>query len=276
MADTVESIILYQPSTSSKIPETTIRRKNMVYPDAVANKKCCIICNKDKEQKGGIVPLALITLREIDTKKHKAEETLLLFAIMWSTIGSSKKLLKEYYLSLQRNLYSLLMYATTEKNVIWLSGVRGIVMFSMYTIYKVRKVLPKVELLCCSIRKEWKSTKRSTKVIPPDERSLKMKILRSNYIAHSWKSCLDSNYVFLDATKSGWHRVNNLLVPLWYEGWNLPTDEEYNEHINSKNVASKEENTDTNSNSSDSDSDNEYPLSDTNTSSSEDELSKLM
>ena len=83
LADTVESIIIDQASTSSKIPERTIRtstRKNMVYPDAVANKKCCIICNKKKKQKGRMVPLTLITLRENDTKKHKAEETLLMFA----------------------------------------------------------------------------------------------------------------------------------------------------------------------------------------------------
>ena len=83
LADTVESIIIDKPSTSSRIPERNIRtstRKNMVYPDAVANKKYCIICHKEKKQKGRIVPLTLITLRENDTKKQKAEETLLLFA----------------------------------------------------------------------------------------------------------------------------------------------------------------------------------------------------
>ena len=111
------------------------------------------------------------------------------------------------------------------------------------------------------------------KVIPPDEKSLKVKILRSNFIAaHSWRNCLDSNYVSLDPTNYGWQRVNTILELLWYEGSNLPTDEEYCAHINSKDNANLDiEDTDSTSNS-ESDSDNEYPLLDVNSSSSEDEL----
>ena len=99
-----------------------------------------------------------------------------------------------------------------------------------------------------------------------------MKILRSHYITHSWKNCLNSSYVFLDPTKYGWQRVNNFLDPLWYKGSNLPTNDEYYEHINSKDIETTESEDTDSSSDSEYESDNEYPLSDVHSSSSEDEL----
>ena len=121
-----------------------------------------------------------------------------------------------------------------------------------------------------------KCTKKSTKVIPPGEKSLKMKILKSHFVAHCWKNCLNNNNMHLDPTDCGWQRVNDLLVPLWYEICNLPTDEEYYQHIHGERnmdysiVDENAENSD--SDSTDNESEDEYPSSNATSSSSEDEL----
>ena len=61
-----------------------------------------------------------------------------------------------------------------------------------------------------------------------------MKILRSNFIAHAGEIAWIR--ITLDPTKYGWQRVNTI-EPRWYEESNLPTNEEYCAHINSKDNA---------------------------------------
>ena len=82
-AENVESIPLEQTPTFSKIQEKNIRtstRRKMSYSSTTESQKRCIICNEEKKEKGRIVALTMIEMRENDTKKHKAEETLLQFA----------------------------------------------------------------------------------------------------------------------------------------------------------------------------------------------------
>ena len=62
-----------------------------------------------------------------------------------------------------------------------------------------------------------------------------MKIKRANFVNYAWKNCLNPEFHPLDARNEGWEvRETNgvkYLVPIWYTGNNLLTDEEYNEHI---------------------------------------------
>ena len=65
-----------------------------------------------------------------------------------------------------------------------------------------------------------------TKSLPPDQKSLTMKILRAHLVSHSWINCLDCNYKSLDPLSNGLIFVDGDLQPLWYEGASLPSEEQ--------------------------------------------------
>ena len=71
----------------------------------------------------------------------------------------------------------------------------------------------------------------STKRIPSDQKSLKMKIKRANFITHVWCNCLDGGYTALNPQNYGWKLQSDRLEPIWFEGNSLPTDEEYEQHL---------------------------------------------
>ena len=62
-----------------------------------------------------------------------------------------------------------------------------------------------------------------------------MKIRRANMITHTWINCLNLDFQQMDARNEGWEvkefNSTERLVPIWYTGNPLPTDEEYDEHI---------------------------------------------
>ena len=58
--------------------------------------------------------------------------------------------------------------------------------------------------------------------LPPDQSSLKMKILRASFVAHRMSHCLNPNYVPLDPSVHGWKLVENHCEPIWFEGYPLP------------------------------------------------------
>ena len=70
----------------------------------------------------------------------------------------------------------------------------------------------------------------SSKSLPPDQSSLKMKILRSTFTAHCMTNCLDPNYVPLDPSSYGWSLKEGLWEPVWYEGSPLPHPDEVEEN----------------------------------------------
>ena len=130
--------------------------------------------------------------------------------------------------------FFILFYSTFWYNsLIFTSKLLNLTLFptsmltGMYTIYngpKKEKCVTYTRVAMMFSKKgKGKCTKKSTKVIPPGEKSLKMKILRSHFVAHCWKNYLNNNIMHLDPTDCGWKRVNDLLVPLWYEICNLPT-----------------------------------------------------
>ena len=78
----------------------------------------------------------------------------------------------------------------------------------------------------------------STKSLPPDQKSLDMKIMRVNLISHSWANCLDPHYEQLDPCSYGWKFEDEVLQPLWYHGYSLPTVTEIEEqlHVNQRRI----------------------------------------
>ena len=65
-----------------------------------------------------------------------------------------------------------------------------------------------------------------TESLPPDQKSLTMKILRAHLVSHSWIDCLDCNYQSLDTLSNGLIFVDGTLQALWYEGVSLSSEEQ--------------------------------------------------
>ena len=76
----------------------------------------------------------------------------------------------------------------------------------------------------------------STKALPPDKKSLKMKIMRANFVCQSWGNCLNRLYEPFNPLNYGWIYKNELLQPEWYEGAALPTDEYIDEQIRAESM----------------------------------------
>ena len=64
----------------------------------------------------------------------------------------------------------------------------------------------------------------TSKGLPSDQTSLKMKMLRASFVTHCMSSCscLNSHYVPLDPFLYGWKFVENRQEPIWFEGSPLP------------------------------------------------------
>ena len=110
--------------------------------------------------------------------------------------------------------------------------------FVLHTIYnRPRTELSPTDSRVAMLRTEKPKCKdkkrkcRSTKDIPPDGRSLEMKIRRANLVTYDWKHCFNQYHNPFLPTQCGWELKDNTLLPKWYEGSNLPTDDEYDGHI---------------------------------------------
>jgi hypothetical protein len=64
------------------------------------------------------------------------------------------------------------------------------------------------------------------KRLPPDRKSLKCAIQRVNLVVHGMVNCLNQAYDQLDVLQYGWKVEVGTLVPIWYEGNSLPSNEE--------------------------------------------------
>ena len=71
-----------------------------------------------------------------------------------------------------------------------------------------------------------------TKQLPPDERSLRMKILRANYISNGWENCFNQHFEIPNPLQYGWKICDRKLEPNWFEGPGLPSFEEINQEQN--------------------------------------------
>ena len=79
------------------------------------------------------------------------------------------------------------------------------------------------------VKKGKKKVFFQTKQQPPDERSLRMKILRANYISYGWENCLNQHFEILNPLEYEWKICDGKLEPNWFEGPALPFFEELNQ-----------------------------------------------
>ena len=71
----------------------------------------------------------------------------------------------------------------------------------------------------------------STKNLPPDIKSLRIKFKRANLVTHSMVNCLKIEYEQLDPTAYGWEEKANGLQPKWFDGNALPAHQELSEML---------------------------------------------
>ena len=73
-----------------------------------------------------------------------------------------------------------------------------------------------------------------TKSLPPDQKSLTMKILPAHLGSHSWVNCLYCNYQSLDLLSNGWIFVDGALQPFWYERALLASEGQIQSYLREK------------------------------------------
>ena len=66
----------------------------------------------------------------------------------------------------------------------------------------------------------------TSKSLPPDQSSLKMKILRATFVTHCMSDFLNRKYVPLDPSNYGWKLQEKVWQPIWFEGNPLPNPDE--------------------------------------------------
>ena len=71
-------------------------------------------------------------------------------------------------------------------------------------------------LVSTKLRMYEEQTVKRSSALPPDPDSLKNDILRKHHQAYYWLRCLDSMLDTLPFTEYGWQKVNNTIVPIWY------------------------------------------------------------
>ena len=79
------------------------------------------------------------------------------------------------------------------------------------------------------VKKGKKKVFVQTKQLSPDERSLRMKILRANYISYGWENCLNQHFEIPNPLEYGWKICDRKLEPNLFEGPALPSFEEINQ-----------------------------------------------
>ena len=82
----------------------------------------------------------------------------------------------------------------------------------------------------------------SSKSLPPDESSLKMKVLRSTFVTHCMSNCLLSDYLPLDPSLYGWKLEEGVWEPVWYEGNPLSDASVVEEDAPEENPGEREQN----------------------------------
>ena len=82
------------------------------------------------------------------------------------------------------------------------------------------------------VKKRKKKVFAQTKQLPSDERSLRMKILRANYISYGWKNCLNQHFEIPNPLEHRWKICDGKLEPNWFKGLARPSFEEINQEQN--------------------------------------------
>ena len=80
-------------------------------------------------------------------------------------------------------------------------------------------------------KKDGKITYPSSKNLPSDEASMKMKIVRGTYVSIIMSSCLNPTFMLPDPSLYGWRSVGGSWEPVWFEGkqYHDPTEQDKSE-----------------------------------------------
>ena len=109
------------------------------------------------------------------------------------------------------------------------ADVDKVIDFVLHIIYNrpLREKKPGDSRYAMLFVKKGKKTKFApTKSLPPDYNSLFQKIKRANFITYGWSNSLNGEFDQPDPLLYGWKYENESLLPVWYEGNPLPSDEE--------------------------------------------------
>ena len=71
-----------------------------------------------------------------------------------------------------------------------------------------------------------------TKLLPPGEQLLRMKILTANFVSYSWANCLNQHFEILNPVDYGWEISKVKLEPNWFVGSALPSIENIDQEQN--------------------------------------------
>ena len=113
--------------------------------------------------------------------------------------------------------------------------VAQIIDFALHIVYnrpKREKTSGESRYTMLFVKKERKKVFVQTKQLPPDERSLCMKILRANYISFGWENCLNQHFEITNSLEYRWKICDGKLKPNWFEGPALASFEEINQEQN--------------------------------------------
>ena len=166
-----------------------------------------------------------------------------------SKIQSFKKLIAN------PNNADLLQFLTTENANI--SDVTDFVLHVIYNRPRRERTPADSRYAMLFVGKQNKFA--STKALPPDQKSLTLKILRANFVSHGWANCLNGNYEQLDPLRYGWKYEDDLLQPEWYQRPSLRSQSDIDEQLRADSTEFRITERRRNENDSES-SDEEYDL----------------
>ena len=95
---------------------------------------------------------------------------------------------------------------------------------------------------CCPVSSDSsipaKENPARKKDLPPEKKSMLMKIVRANYISYALENCLNQHFEIPNPYEYGWKICDGKLKPNWFEGPVLPSFEEINQEQNNLNSLS--------------------------------------
>ena len=125
------------------------------------------------------------------------------------------------------NLLSCL--ATTRVDV---AQIIDFVLHIVYNRPKREKTPGESRYAMLFVKKRKKKVFVQTKQLPPDERSLRMEILRTNYISYGWENCLNQHFEIPNLLEYGRQICDGKLEQNWFKGQAFPSSEEISQEQN--------------------------------------------
>ena len=113
--------------------------------------------------------------------------------------------------------------STHEAN---LEDVTNFVLYVIYNRPSSEKIPDESRYAMLFKGKKGSRTFNSLHILPPDINSLKMKVMRANYVSFLMSNCLNPRLTYLNPLNYGWKMENDNLVPIWFSGPCLPSNQD--------------------------------------------------